>query len=111
MTRTPLKLALLAGFGLAFAGASWAPPAAAHTQVAVGVRIGVPPPPVRVERVPAPRRGYIWAPGYWRWNAPAHRHVWVGGYWVHVRPGYHYRPARWVRHGRDWRFHAGYWAR
>lgn len=111
MTRTPLKLALLAGLGLAFAGASWAPPAAAHTQVAVGVRIGVPPPPVRVERVPAPRRGYIWAPGYWRWNAPAHRHVWVGGYWVHVRPGYHYRPARWVRHGRDWRFHAGYWAR
>ena len=110
MTRTPLKLALLAGLGLSFAGAIYAPPATAHTRVAVGVRIGVPPPPVRIEHV-APRRGYTWAPGYWRWNARAHRHVWVGGYWVHARPGYHYRPARWVHRGRDWRFHPGHWGR
>ena len=111
MTRLPLKLALLAGLGLGFAGAIYAPPAAARTHVAVGVSIGVPPPPVRYERVPGPRRGYVWAPGYWRWNAHAHRHVWVGGNWVHARPGYRYHPARWVHHGRDWRYHPGRWVR
>jgi hypothetical protein len=111
MLRSPLKFALLAGFGLSLAGALYAPPATAHTRVAVGVSIGVAPPPARFERVPPPRRGYVWAPGYWRWNAPAHRHVWVGGYWVRMRPGYHYRPAHWVRHGHDWRFRGGYWSR
>lgn len=111
MTRTPLNLALLAGLALTFAGATYAPPAAARTQVAVGVQIGVAPPAPRFERVPPPRRGYVWAPGYWRWSARAHRHVWVGGSWVVVRPGHHYRPAHWVRHGHDWRFHPGYWGR
>jgi len=111
MIRVPLKLALLAGLGLSFAGAIYAPPAAARTQVAVGINVGVAPPPVRFERVPPPRRGYVWAPGYWRWNAPARRHVWVGGSWVQVRPGYRYRPARWVHHGRDWRFAPAYWGR
>ncbi len=77
----------------------------------VGVNIGVAPPPARFERVPPPRRGYAWAPGYWRWNAHMHHHVWVGGYWTQVRPGYRYRPARWVHQGRNWRFHQGYWAR
>ena len=36
MLRTPLKFALLAGFGLSLAGALYAPPATARTQVAVG---------------------------------------------------------------------------
>lgn len=111
MTRIPLKLALLAGLGLTFAGAIYAPSAAARTHVAVGISIGVAPPPVRFERVPPPRRGYVWAPGYWRWNGHAHRHAWVGGSWVHARPGYRYRHARWVRQGRNWRFAPGYWGR
>lgn len=111
MTRIPLKLALLAGLGLTFAGAMYAPPAAAHTQVAVGINIGVAPPPPRFERLPPARRGYVWAPGYWRWDGYAHRHVWVGGTWVRVHPGRHYRPARWVQHGRQWRFQPGYWGR
>jgi len=111
MTRTPLKLALLAGLGLTFAGAMYAPPAAARTQVAVGINIGVAPPPPRFERLPPPRRGYVWAPGYWRWDGYAHRHVWVGGNWVRMHPGRHYRPAHWVRHGHQWRFQPGYWGR
>ena len=109
MTRIPLKLALLAGLGLTFAGATYAPPANARTQVVVG--IGVAPPPPRFERAPPPRRGYVWAPGYWRWNGYAHRHVWVGGSWVRVHPGRYYRPAHWVHHGRQWRFQPGYWGR
>ena len=110
MNAIPRPLALLAGVGLALGAAAYAPATHAHTRVSVGVTIGVPPPPVRVVHV-RPRRGYVWAPGYWRWSPRIHRHVWVEGYWVRARPGYHYRPARWTRHGRDWRFHPGDWHR
>lgn len=104
------KLGLLAAFALAFAGAGMAPTAAA-AQVSVGVEVGVPPPAVRYARVPPPRAGYIWAPGYWRWNPRARRHVWVGGYWVHARPGYRYVPERWEHRGRHWRLAHGHWVR
>ena len=108
MTRAlPLKLALLAGLGLTFAGVSYAPPAAAQVSVGIGVRLG--PPAPRFERVPPPRAGYVWAPGYWRWNG--HRHVWANGYWVRARPGYRYRPAYWVHGRHGWRFHEGHWRR
>jgi hypothetical protein len=109
MNSLPLKLALLVALGLTSAAALYAPPAAA--QVSIGVGIGIAPPAPRFERVPPPRMGYVWAPGYWRWDRYARRHVWMGGYWVRARPGYHYRPAYWVQ-GRDgWRFHQGYWGR
>ena len=49
--------------------------------------VEVAPPPPRVEVVPAPRPGYVWAPGYWAWEGG--RHVWRGGHWVVVRPGYY----------------------
>ncbi|MDE2249772.1 MAG: YXWGXW repeat-containing protein [Xanthomonadaceae bacterium] len=102
----PLKLALLAGLGLTCAAATtYAPPASARVVVDVGVRVG--PPPPRFERAPPPRRGYVWAPGYWRWDG--HRHVWAGGYWVRARPGFRYHPAYWIRRGDEWRFHRGYW--
>jgi hypothetical protein len=55
----------------------------------VAIRIG-PPPPV-VERVPPPPHpGWVWHPGYHRWDGG--RYVWV--------PGSYYQPpyagARWV---------------
>lgn len=109
MNKLPLKLALLAGLGLTVAGAMYAPPATA--QVSVGIGMGVAPPPPRFERVPPMRRGYVWAPGYWRWDRYAHRHVWAGGHWVRARPGYRYLPARWVHSGSNWRFQQGYWGR
>ena len=49
------------------------------------VEIEVAPPPDRVERVPAPRQGYIWAPGYYRWDHG--HHVWTGGRWMRERQG------------------------
>ena len=33
-----------------------------------------------VEVHPAPRPGYIWAPGHYEWNGT--RHVWMPGVWV-----------------------------
>ncbi|MCE5233913.1 MAG: hypothetical protein ABFC67_15180 [Mizugakiibacter sp.] len=92
--------------GLAALGAAHAPGAAARTYV--DVRINVAPPPPRVERVIV-RPGYVWVPGYWRWDDHVRRHVRVDGYYVHARPGYRYVPARWVHEGPAWRFHAGYW--
>lgn len=37
------------------------------------IYFNVAPPQPRYEVVPAPRRGYVWAPGYW--NARGNRHV------------------------------------
>jgi len=109
--RMPRKFALIAGLAFALGGTFCTLPAAARVVVVdAGVRVA--PPPPRFERVPPPRPGFAWAPGYWRWSPRWHRYVWVAGYWMRLRPGYrHYRPARWVHdpHGR-WYFHRGYWA-
>jgi hypothetical protein len=75
----------------------------------VYVDIGVAPPPLRVEVVPAARVGYVWAPGYWNWNG--RRHVWVGGRWVGERRGYHWVAHEWVQRGGRWHFNEGGWRR
>ncbi len=42
---------------------------------------GGPPPAVIVERPGPPlHAGWVWVPGYYRWNG--RRYVWVGGYWA-----------------------------
>jgi len=65
-----------------------------------------PPPPWTVERV-RPRPGYIWAPGYWRWDG--RRYVSVRGHYERQRPGYHYAPGRWEHRRDGWHWHAGAW--
>lgn len=80
-------------------------PAAA--QVDLNVSIGVPPPaPIR-EAVPAPRAGYVWAPGFWRWDGG--RHVWAPGHWMEERRGYHWVPDRWAHNGATWHHEVGHW--
>jgi hypothetical protein len=73
------------------------------------VDIDVRPPPDRVVVVPAPRAGYVWAPGYWRWNGRSH--VWVDGRWVRERRGSHWVPAHWEERNGHWHFEDGHWAR
>jgi len=84
-------------------------PAFARVNVRAG--IDVPPPPARVEVVPAPRPGYVWAPGYWAWEG--RRHVWREGRWIGERHGYHWVPGHWAEHqgprGARWHFEAGHW--
>lgn len=110
MLKTTCKIALLTGLGLAVSGLGYTAPAQA-AQVYVGVNVRTAPPPPRYVRVPPPRRGYVWAPGYWRWDARWHRHVWVDGYWVHARRGYHYVPEHWAHRRGAWYFRPGHWVR
>jgi WXXGXW repeat (2 copies) len=73
----------------------------------VFVRVG---PPVAVVERPgrAPHPGWVWTPGYHRWDGRAY--VWVPGAWV-VPPRRHARwvPARWVHRRRGWVLVAGHW--
>jgi YXWGXW repeat-containing protein len=92
--------------GMMVAIAALGMPIAGHAKVVV---IDVGPPAARVEVVPAPRTGYVWAPGYWRWDRG--HHVWVKGYWVRERHGHHWVPHRWDERGKKWHFEAGHWDR
>jgi WXXGXW repeat (2 copies) len=82
-------------------------PGAGSAQVAIGVSIA--PPAPRYEVVPAPRAGYVWAPGAWRWGGG--RYVWGGGRWVAARPGYRWAEAGWVHRGGQWHYREGRWIR
>ena len=92
---------LLAGASM-FAAAS-----IAQARVDVDIVIGVPPPVAVVETAPAPRSGYVYAPGYWAWDG--HRHVWVRGRTIVERPGYTWVSDRWEPVGGRYRFVPGYW--
>src|SRR5258708_9896136 len=72
------------------------------------VDIEVAPPPDRVEVVPAPRHGYVWAPGYHRWEHG--HHVLVRGHWIREREGRHWVPHRCDRRGDRCHFQNGPWA-
>jgi len=75
---------------------------------AVGIDINIAPPAPRVVEVPPPRPGYVWAPGYYRWDG--HQHIWVDGRFMHERRGSHWVPEHWdERHGR-YHFEPGHWA-
>ena len=75
---------------------------------AADITIDVPPPAPRIEVVPAPRAGYVWAPGSYAWKNKAYE--WTTGSWQRpphegygwVRPTYvpigghyYYQPGRW----------------
>jgi YXWGXW repeat-containing protein len=84
---------------------SAAMPAAAQ----ININIGVAPPAPRYELVPAARSGYVWAPGFWRWEGQ--RHVWMDGHWLEARPGSRWVADRWEpRDGRHY-YHPGKWER
>ena len=84
---------------------SVAMPAAAQ----ITINIGVAPPAPRYEVVPAPRSGYVWAPGYWRWQDQ--QHVWAKGRWLEARPGSYWVADRWEpRDGRHY-YAPGRWER
>ncbi|MEO8523352.1 MAG: YXWGXW repeat-containing protein [Caldimonas sp.] len=98
------KLSAVALLAAASAGFS---PVVVARPINLDIQIG--PPAPRVEVIPAPRRGYIWTPGYWDWRGG--RHYWVGGNWARERRGYVYAQPNWVNEGGHWRLNRGGWNR
>jgi hypothetical protein len=76
---------------------------------AVGFYVDIAPPAPRYEVVPAPRPGYVWAPGYWDWRG--NRHVWSKGHWERERSGYYWHPNRWEQRDGRWTLEKGRWDR
>lgn len=73
------------------------------------IYVQVAPPAPRVEVVPAPRKGYLWTPGYWDYRG--NRHVWVNGSYVRERRGYHYAAPGWHERDGRWVLNRGSWNR
>jgi hypothetical protein len=88
---------------LALSAGGWL--ASAEAQVIVRVA----PPAPRVERMPPPRRGYVWVQGNWDWNG--RRYVWHTGRWERARAGHRWREDRWVERNGGWARERGGWDR
>lgn len=88
MSHKPLLGAVLAATLMGFG-------AAANAQYSAVVSVA--PPAARYEAVPAPRDGWVWAPGHYEYRG--RDYVWVEGHWMRERPGYEYREPRWVQRG------------
>lgn len=95
------KLVLAATVAASLGGVALPASAVVYVQIA--------PPAPQVEVVPAPRRGYVWVPGYWDWRR--NHHVWVAGSWVRERPGYAYHAPQWQERNGRWYMERGRWAR
>jgi hypothetical protein len=78
---------------------------AANAQVYVNV---APPRPLVEHRVAAPGPGYIWTPGYHRWDGRAY--VWTPGAWVRPpHPHAHWVAHRWEHRPGGWVLVEGHW--
>lgn len=84
-------------------------PLESHAAISVAINIAPPPLPVYVQPViPAP--GYLWTPGYWRWNPDEADYYWVPGTWI-APPyvGALWTPGYWGWGGGSYLWHGGYW--
>jgi hypothetical protein len=105
-----MKRTLTIAAMITLGAAAWTPlPSMAQPGYAVNLVINSAPPPPRFESVPAPRRGYVWAPGYWNWDGG--RHIWLSGHWEPERTGYRYRAHEWVRENGGYRLRDSGWYR
>jgi len=84
-------------------------PAAA--QISGSIIVDIPPPAPRVEVVPAPRPGYVWTNGYWRWEEPRRTHIWVEGRWEAERPGHRWHHHHWANRDNRYYYEPGRWER
>jgi hypothetical protein len=83
---------------------------ALFAQIGIDIRIGTPPPALRIETPPPPPSpGHYWIPGHWRWEGG--QHVWVAGHWEAARAGQVYVRAYWAKEGDAWVFHPGRWVK
>jgi len=94
---------------LGLIGAAAYAPLPSNAQPHVSVIISSAPPAPIYERIPGPRRGYVWAPGYWQWRSQ--RHAWVPGHYIAARPGYVYAAPSWRQRGGRWYMEPSRWSR
>ncbi|MDB5956024.1 hypothetical protein [Ramlibacter sp.] len=90
------KTLLATAFTVALVGLGGIAQAQTRTTTTTTV-ITVAPPAPRTEVVPAPRAGWLWAPGHYEYNGG--QYAWNEGRWMHERSGYEYREPRWVQRG------------
>jgi hypothetical protein len=78
-----------------------------HAQISI--RIGAAPPPPVVEHYGAPPHpGWVWVPGFQRWDGHGYR--WTHGHWAHPpHPGAVWVPESYEHRPDGFYFHAGYW--
>lgn len=76
----------------------------------VVVRMGPPPPP-RLVVVPRPGPGFVWQPGFYRWNGRSY--IWAPGVWTRPpRPEFHHwTPGHWRQTPGGWVWVDGHWRR
>jgi hypothetical protein len=104
MPRFPVLVLLAALLSIVLPGSARA------QHLVIGLRVGGPPPPVRVERVPAaPSPRHVWVPGWWWWEGA--RYEWRAGAWV-IPPatGEVWVPASWRFENGQWTYYPGYWS-
>jgi hypothetical protein len=83
-------------------------PGAPASATLVAEPVWAAPPPLRTEILPPARgRGWVWAPGYWRWTGRTY--IWIEGRWLPPRRGYQYIPAHWERIRGAWLFIPARW--
>jgi YXWGXW repeat-containing protein len=83
-------------------------PGVANAQYSAIVSVA-PPAPLQ-ERAPAPREGFVWAPGHYEWRNS--QYVWIPGRWLEARSGYEYREPRWVQRANgEWYMVGNNWER
>ena len=76
---------------------------------AADVFVSVAPPRVVVEHPgPRPHPGYVWTPGYHRWDG--NRYVWTAGAWLRPpHPHAHWVAAHWAHRRGGWVLIEGHW--
>ena len=73
------------------------------------IYVEVAPPAPRHEIVPAPREGYVWAPGHYVYRHGQYR--WIPGKYVREVRGRYYHPGHWVERDGRWVFVEPGWRR
>lgn len=113
MNRKSLLAAALAGGALLGISSVQAAPAVVATAPYYSgtqhILVQAPPAPI-YESVPAPREGWVWAPGHYEWRDG--RYTWTAGRWIQDRPGWEWQEARWLqRPDGSWYMVSGQWVR
>ena len=97
-------------FGAAIGLLSFTDVASAGLLVAIGVRIG-PPPPRREVIVVRPTVNAVWVNGHWIWNGRLGKYVWVKGSWMGGRKDYVWVDGQWKNTPDGWIYVEGSWRR